>query len=288
MVINWLREPLLHFLLIGAALFLAYSLQNDPDIGDITADRYRIVISGAQIDRLVAIWEKRWQRPPTRSELEGLIEREIREEVLSREALFMGLDNNDNVIRRRLAQKMEFIFTDIVAQVEPADAQLADYLNTNPEKFEIPGLISFVHIYFNTDKRGKQAQIDAELLLARLSQPDEDIDIDLAGDAFMLGQQHKALTETVVARLLGVDFAKVLFDLPAADSWKGPVSSSFGLHLVRIESKTPSRQPDLEAVRDRVLFEWEARQRRQMNESLYQTLRQRYGVVIENQASGEL
>ncbi|MEN8133221.1 MAG: peptidylprolyl isomerase [Pseudomonadota bacterium] len=286
MLKSWLREPLLHFLLIGAVLFLLYYLQNDLNDEDLVADSNRIVISGAHIDRLVTMWEKRRQRPPIPSELEGLIEHRIREEVLNREALSMGLDKDDSVIRRRLAQKVEFIFADIAAQAEPTDTQLVDYLNANPEKFEIPGRISFVQVYFNTDKRGEQGHRDAGKLMAKLMQPGSYIDIGSVGDVFMFGQQHEHVTEQDVSRLFGEGFSKELFNLPIG-GWQGPISSSYGSHLVRIASKTLSAQPDLEAVRDKVRIEWEAEQRQQMDESFYQSLRQRYEIVIEDRIEAE-
>ncbi len=164
MLKKWLREPLLHFLLIGAALFVLYGLQNDEAVGD---DR-RIVFTDADINRLVALWEKRWQRLPTQLELEGLIESQIREEVLYREALAMGLDQQDTVVRRRLAQKLEFITADLAAQAEPGDAELADFLAAHSDQFEVPGRISFVQVYLNADKRGEQVEQDAIILLDEL------------------------------------------------------------------------------------------------------------------------
>lgn len=286
MLKSWLREPLLHFLLIGAALFVLYYLQNDLNDEDFAADNHRIVISGAHIDRLIAIWEKQRQRPPTRNELEGLIEQQIREEVLYREALTMGLDRHDSIVRRRLAQKVEFIFADIAAQSEPTDAQLANYLEATPETFSVPGHISFVQVYFNADKRGEQVQKDARQLMARLIQPDSTIDIESAGDAFMFGQQHEHLTEPDVAGMFGEEFAGQVFDLPVA-SWQGPISSGYGLHLVRVASKAASTQPDLDTVRDKVRVEWAAEQRRQMDKSFYQNLRQRYEIIIEDRIKAE-
>ena len=275
MLKKWLREPLLHFLLIGAALFVLYGLQNDEAVSDSS----RIVFTEADIDRLSALWEKKWQRLPTQQELEGLIESQIREEVLYREALAMGLDKQDAVVRRRLAQKIEFISADLAAQAEPSEAELADHLAAQADKFEVPGRISFVQVYLNADKRGAQVQQDARRLLGELTQPDSAIDIMLAGDSFMFGQQHEQLSEQGVARLFGETFATKLFALPVG-SWQGPVPSGYGLHLVRIDHKTESRQPELDAVRDKVRNEWLAGQRRTMDEAFYKSLRQRYEIVI--------
>ena len=277
MLNKWLREPLLHFLLIGGALFLLYSLQND----GFVEQNNRIVISEADLDRFITIWGKKRQRPPTRLELEGLIEQQIREEVLSREAQAMGLDQNDSIVRRRLAQKVEFIFADLAAQVDPTDTDLADYLAAHADFFEIPGRISFMQVYLNTDKRGEHVQQDVQRLLDELTQPGSEVDIMTVGDPFMLGQQHAQLTEQGVVRLFGEDFASKLFALPVG-SWQGPVLSGYGLHLVRVDNKTDARLPELEAVRGKVRNEWLAQQRRTADKAFYQSLRQRYEIIIEN------
>ncbi len=277
MLKKWLREPLLHFLLIGAALFLVYGWQND----GILDQSNRIIFTKADINRLILLWEKKRQRPPTRVELAGLIEQQIHEEVMYREALLMGLDQNDAVVKRRMAQKVEFITADIAAQSEPSDADLDEYLARHADRFEVPGRISFVHVYLNRDQRGENVQQEARSLLAQLSKPGLQKDIMTAGDPFMLGQQHDKMTRHDVSRLFGKDFANRIFTLPPG-SWQGPVSSGYGLHLVRIDDKTEAVQPDLSVVRDKVYSEWQALQRRDMDKAFYQSLRQRYEIIIED------
>lgn len=198
-----------------------------------------------------------------------------------REALAMGLDQNDSIVRRRLAQKVEFISADLAAMIEPSETDLADYLATHRDVFEIPGRINFVQVYFNTDRRDGQAEKDIHRLLATLEQTGPKIDINKAGDPFMLGQQHEQQTEHDVARLFGKDFASKLFTL-AIGNWQGPIQSGYGLHLVRLDSKTVSQQPKLDAVRDKVRNEWMDQQRRTVDKAFYQSLRQRYEIVIED------
>jgi len=272
-----LREPLVHFLLIGGLLFFIYSLQND----GISDQSNRIVFTQADINRLTLIWEKKRLRPPTQSELKGLIEQRIREEVMYREALAMGMDQNDSIVRRRLAQKVEFISADLAAQVEPSETDLADYLAAHPDMFSIPGYISFVHVYLNRDQRGENVQQDAGSLLEQLSEPGSQKDIMTAGDPFMLGQRHDNMTRHDVSRLFGKDFANRVFTLPPG-SWQGPVASGYGLHLIRIDDKTESVRPDLGMVRDKVYSEWQAQQRRDMDKAFYKSLRQRYEIVIDD------
>ena len=216
MLKKWLREPLLHFLLIGAALFILYGLQNNQP----ASNENRIVISEADIDRLLSLWEKKWQRLPTQSELDGMIEAQIREEVFYRESLAMGLDQNDAIVRRRLAQKVEFIFSDLASQTQPSETELTDYLAQHADKFEIPARISFQQIYLNTDKRGEQALADAKVLLNSLSQHKSSIDIPAAGDPFMFGQSYEELTGHGVARQFGKEFSSALFKL-SPGAWQG-------------------------------------------------------------------
>jgi hypothetical protein len=273
---RWLSEPLLHFLLIGGALFLFYGFQND---GYVDYDN-RIVITRADINRLAMLWEKKWQRPPAQFEMEGLLEQQVREEVLYREALSMGLDKNDSVVRRRMAQKVEFISSGLADQLEPADDDLAAYQEANPEKFELPARVSFTQVYLNVDRHGENTEKEALDLLRRLQQEEQGLDILEAGDAFMFGAQHDQLSHHGVSRLFGNDFANSVFELPVG-GWQGPVWSGYGIHLVLIEDKTAAVQPELSAVRDDVRNEWLMEQRRTLDEALYKSLRQRYEIEIE-------
>lgn len=271
-----LREPLLHFLLIGSALFLFYNLQNEGLV-----ENNRIVISKAEIDRLIAVWEKKRQRLPTKNELQGMIEQQIREEVMYREALAMGLDKNDGVVRRRLAQKVEFISADLATLAKPTEIELADYLETNSKIFELPTRIDFVQIYINPEKHTENIQDYAKRLLIELAQPALNSDITKFGDSLMIDQHHQLMSEYDVSRLFGKGFASELFSLPVG-SWQGPVISGYGYHLVRVDNKIASQLPELEAVREKVKSEWFAKQRRVMDEAFYKGLRQRYEIVIEN------
>lgn len=273
---KWLGEPLVHFLLIGAALFIFYEFQND----DNADQESRIVISETDISRLTALWEQKWQQLPTRAELEELVEQQVREEVLYREALAMGLDKDDSVVRRRLAQRAEFVAIDLGAEIEPKKSDLAEYLAANPDKFEVPPRIDFVQIYLNIDRRGDGAERDARNLLDQLRQAKPDVDLATAGDPFMFGQRHAQLSKHGVARLFGDGFANQVFSLPAG-IWQGPVHSEHGLHLVLVENMTEALEPDLALVEDHVRNEWIAERRAYMNEATYQSMRQRYEVVIE-------
>jgi len=280
---KWLREPLIHFLIIGAALFFLYGLQNE----GFDDQNKRIVFTKADINRLVFRWEKTRQRPPTQIELNGMIEQQIREQVMYREALAMGLDKNDSIVRKRLAQKVEFISADLAEQVEPTEKDLTNHLVAHPDKFTVPGRIDFVQIYFNLNKRGESTELDATRLLAELNKYESKIDIMLAGDPSMIGQQHEQVSEYEVERLFGKDCAIKVFSLPVG-SWQGPVSSGYGLHLLRVSKKTLAVQPELTAVRNKVRMEWMNQQRQVIDKAFYKSLRQRYEIVIDDAVINDL
>ncbi|MBW2577385.1 MAG: peptidyl-prolyl cis-trans isomerase [Deltaproteobacteria bacterium] len=152
-----MREPLLHFLLIGAAIYGLYGAfaETAPEETDKT-----IVVSSAEVEWMQTSWQKRWNRPPTPEELDGLIQQYIRETVLYREALTMGLNQHDQVIRRRLAQKLEFLAKDLVALTPPADEELVAYFDANKDRYQEPVLYTFTQVFFNPDKRGNATQCD--------------------------------------------------------------------------------------------------------------------------------
>jgi hypothetical protein len=200
-----------------------------------------------------------------------------------REALKMGLDKSDPVVRRRLAQKIEFISADLAEQVEPTQAELVDYLTSHNKQFEVPARISFVQVYLNPDRTGNPAKQEAARLLNELPKidfsSDSGFDLSAVGDSLMLNVQYQLLTEFDVSRLFGADFAKAIFDLPVG-SWQGPVNSGYGLHLLRIDSKTQAKLPTLQQVKNKVRSEWMNQQRNVVDEAFYQSLRQQYEIVI--------
>jgi len=279
-VTRWLKEPLFHFLLIGAGLFMLYGWQSDDDA--IQPDQ--IIFTEDKIDQLINLWERKWQRLPSQRELQALIEQQIREEVLYREALAIGLDKNDQVVRRRMSQKMEFISNDLASLAEPDDEQLQSYLDEHTQKFSIPRRISYSQVYLNASQRGDQIDAEAEKLLEELSESAIDVDISMLGDAFMGGYSFNDETDFGVSRLFGQAFAQQIFKMPVGQ-WAGPVESAYGLHLVRVDSRTDSRLPLLEQVRDKVRVEWVAEQQRKTNDMLYSELRKRYEIIIEGPAA---
>jgi peptidyl-prolyl cis-trans isomerase C len=275
---KWLKEPLLHFLVIGALIFIVFSVFNDQEIA---ADGKKIVVSTGDVERLAARWLKTRNRPPTETELKGLVDSYIREEVYYREALALGLDQNDTVLRRRLMQKMEYLSQDIADLNTPDQEALNAYFLEHQDKYELPAKVSFTHIYFNYDTHGRQVSEVAKRVLAEIQAASSPVVYppDL-GDRFMMQSTFTLETPFQVARSFGPSFTEQLFQMET-NSWKGPVESGYGLHLVRISEKIDARMPELASVIDKVRMDLMSEQRQKTNEEIYERFKERYEIVIE-------
>jgi parvulin-like peptidyl-prolyl isomerase len=270
-----LAEPLVHFLLLGLVIFAAYSR-----VSKLTSDEPgRIVVTQGQVAAMAVSFSRIWQRPPTGDELEGLIRDRVQEEVYYREAIALGLDRDDTIIRRRLRQKMEFISDDVAAEVEPTDEQLQAYLKAHPDAFHAERRFTFTQVYLNPELHGENLARDTAQLLARLKQGGGQAG-SAPGDPFMLEPKLEAVPSSEVAKQLGKKFAATLETLTPGQ-WHGPVESGYGVHLVFLTERTEGRVPALAEVRDAVHREWSAAQRVEANEKFYQSLLQRYVVTIE-------
>ena len=272
-----MREPLLHFLVIGAGLFFLFSQVGDPDI----AIDNRIVITQADLDRLADVWLRRTGRPPTSQDRERQLEHFIREQVLYREALAMGLDKDDVIVRRRLSQKMEYLFKNLGSIVEPDEVELNLFLAENASNFTIPAKISFRHIYLNPNSRGQGIYVSARKLLTQLHDPAGVTDVASKSDRSLLPFDYAEKRENEIASLFGDAFSKQVFSLPAG-SWQGPIDSVYGVHLVYIKSHNMPRLPQLSLIRERVSSEWKAEKQRKTGEVFYQSLLQRYEIVLDD------
>lgn len=277
---SWLREPLVHFLLIGAGLFLLYEVLNR---GESDAPR-DIVVSEARVEALAENFARTWMRPPTAQEIKGLVDDYIAEEVYYREAIAMGLDSDDLVIRRRLRQKMEFISADVATATPPTDEQLQAYLGEHAEKFLMPPRLTFQQVYFSTDKRGESAARDAEKLLAELNAGRGPASPIEAGDPTLLPPAMEAAAPQDIANAFGSEFAAAIEDAPVGQ-WAGPFPSGFGMHVVKVDAREAGTAPTLAEIRPLVQREWEAEQRKTVEKALLDKLRARYDVRVEGPAA---
>ena len=277
-----LTEPLVHFLLIGALLFVGFALLQSDDQSMETT----IVVTDGDIKILKADFERTWQRPPRETELEGLIEEKIREEIAYREGLALGLDRDDPYIRRRLRMKLELMLEDISTQRSPADEELQKFLNENREKFRQEPRYSLSQVYLNPAQRRETLEEDAEELLERLNRGGHQVDLGQIGDSIMLPRDFPLSPASVINRQFGSDFTNQLSDL-ATGTWQGPIRSGYGIHLVLIDERVEGRDPELEEIRSLVEREYELVMRKELKERIYANLREKYTVEIEPPTSTE-
>ena len=266
------REPLVHFLSIGALLFVFYGL-----IGDVEREAPdRIVVSASQIEQLAGGFKRTWMRQPTADELDALIKNHLREEVFYREALARGLDQDDPLVRRRMRMKLEFILEDLSAQ-EVTDEALATFLRENPDKFRREVQISFQQVYLNPDKR-KAIAGDAEQLMVGLKAGAE---AGSVGDATPMPADYSLATPTDIARAFGERFAEDLIKLEPGD-WVVPIYSGYGAHVVKVSKRIEASQPVLADIREMVEREYLVEKRKEQKERAFQRLRENYQVTIES------
>jgi hypothetical protein len=273
---RFLREPLWHFLLLGAAVFAAFHWMS----GDAGTEPRHIVVTQGQIENFATAFARSWRRPPTAEELDGLIRDYIREEVAVREAVALGLDRDDAVIRRQLRQKLEFVSEDLAALAQPTEAELRAYLEQHADAFRTVPRFTFTQVYLNPQRRGADLARDAARLLTVLDHASDNVDVSALGDPFLLGHTFNALSGRDIVKLFGDEFAANLGEL-APGRWQGPMESGYGAHLVLISDRTPGRSPELAEVRDAVRREWTNARRVETQEKFYQALLQRYTVTVE-------
>jgi hypothetical protein len=269
------REPLLHFLLGGAALF---GLHAWLDPGDEPQNE-RIVVTADQIGVLATAFERTWLQPPNGEELASLIDDFLTEEILYREALKLGLDQNDLVVRRRMRQKMEFLHEDLRDAPEPTDAELARVVAENRNEFRVADRMSFRQLFVDPERAGSEARGRALHLLERLrSEPSAHA--DGPGDPTLLPSQLDGVTRADIDRLFGEGFAHAVADLRVG-TWVGPIASEFGLHVVLVTERRPAYMPELREIRSRVERKWEAERRQEAAARFRRTLRERYEIEVE-------
>lgn len=271
-----LREPLLHFLLLGAAIFAGYGLLSKGS----RDEPGKIVISEGQIAAMADGFARTWRRPPTQKEIDGLIYDRVEEEVYCREAMALGLDKDDTIIRRRLRQKMDFITDDVAALAEPSDDELSAFLKTHPDAFRVQRQFTFSQVYLNPERHRENLGRDTVELLARLRRAGENADLSELGDSFLLEHKFESLAASEVVKQFGDKFAARLNEL-SPGQWEGPIESGYGVHLIRVSKRTEGRVPELAEVRDAVRREWANTRRLESNEKFFAELLKRYVVTIE-------
>lgn len=284
---RWLGEPLLHFLLIGCLLFALdawWSSRSAAGTGGT------LVVGENRIRALAENFRRTWQRPPTRDELDHVVDEFVRDEILTREAERLGLANDDTVIKRRLRQKLEIITEESSASEEVTDAQLQAFLDAHADAFRADAHIAFDQVFFDPSKRGDHVEADIAAALARLNDGRSDgrrpasADFAGLGDALFVLQPSVPLsTQSAIAASFGRPFADALAALPAdaLQRWVGPVESGYGQHLVRLRERQPGAAPSLAEIRPVVEREYRNMRRNEVRDAHYQALRAQYEVLVK-------
>ena len=262
----------MHFLLIGAALFVFYDQTREQG----SEAPNRIVMSSGQVEQLAANFKRTWMRPATEAELTGLIENYVRDEVFYREALAMGLDQSDPVVRQRMRSKLEFILEDL-SSAEAADEVLLAYLQEHPDKFRTQPQVSFQQVYLSSDRR-TDLLAEAETVLASLN---EGAAPESLGDPTLVPYVFTLATQAEIERSLGESFGREVVELGPSDDWVGPVFSAFGGHLLKVSESVDARLPDLSEIRELVEREYVVERRNEIKDLAYAKLREGYDVTIE-------
>jgi PPIC-type PPIASE domain len=276
MFMKFIREPLFHFLLLGAAIFAVYSLATRHK----TDKPGEIVVTQGTLENLVTGFTRTWQRPPTEEELQGLVRDYIREEAAYREALALGLDRDDMIVRRRLRQKLEFLSDELATRTQPGDAELQSFLQTHTRLFQSEPLFSFRQIYFNPQLHGGNLRRDMACALEDLERSSSRANTADLGDPFLLEQSFENVSLSDVKRTFGDQFASALAALRLG-TWQGPIDSGYGTHLVFVTQRSEGRLPALDEVRDQVRREWLDAKRGEATDKFYQAILSRYKVKIE-------
>lgn len=268
----WWREPLVHFLAIGAILFVVFEWRGPAS--------HRIVITPGQVDALAAGFARTWQRPPSEEELKGLIDEHVREEIATREAIAAGLDRDDTIIRRRLRQKLEFLVEDTSEVAPPTDAELGAWLNAHPDQYRQDPEVAFRQVHLSPERRRARLDDDARLMLARLTTAGADADVDALGDSRLLPVDVDRAPRSDIVGRFGEEFADRLLDVETG-RWVGPIQSAYGVHLVFVRERVAGRMPSLDDVRPQVERDFIAGRRRRDLEATYERWLDQYEVVIE-------
>ena len=272
-----LREPLFHFLLIGAVFFFIFSQMNTGE----DENEQQIIISKAKIETLTNAFTKVKGRLPTTKEMKKQIEYTIREEVLYREAMAMGLDKDDMIIRRRLTQKMKYLFDDLSVVSKPSEEELKKFVAKHPNKFMKPATISFAQVYFNPNEHETDIEEDAKVLLEKL-RTSMIINSMGLGDRSLLPYDFQNKRKTDIDNIFGKEFTKQAFSSPT-NTWEGPFESAYGLHLIYIHERREDHLPPLADIRERAQREWMSLKQDEANEIFYQGLYQRYEIIVDDE-----
>lgn len=272
---KWIKEPLLHFVICGIAIFLVYDQLNQK-----TDSKHQIVIDDKHIQHIKSLWELQWKREPTFAEMKGLLDRYLRREIMYREALSLNLDEGDEIIKRRLSQKMEFMANDLTKIVVPAsEDDLINYYENHKEKYKLPAKYSFKLLTFSR-RYHEDPESYAKETLAQANTA-SNAALGVMGDQVLLPSEFDMASKSEIIRKIGKTFYEALDDQPL-NIWAGPIPSGFGEHLVFISKRQNAHYPGFVNVRKDVQRDYEFELENNTKEALYREMKTKYTIVMKS------
>lgn len=274
---RFLAEPLVHFIVVGVVVFGAYSYFHPQPQSVIEGQK--IVISADDVRQLVVAWLAQGRPPLTQAQLQSLIDQKVAQEVLFREGQDLGLDRDDEIIKRRVAQKMDFLAANVASLQEPETSELMKFFAAHTEQFALPPHMNFRQVYFSPDQRGSKARADAQAALSRIAGTAADSDdVAALGDPISLRGEYTDTTPEQAMKEFGPGFSAEIFKLKPG-VWRGPIQSGYGWHLVWVEPVVPGRVPRFDEVEADVKTAWRDDQFLKIKRAAFKEMRARYTVV---------
>ncbi len=279
-----IREPLLHFLLIGTLLFVVFDFLND----EPEQEQLKVInVTKADIENLANNFRNTWQRPPSEQEISQLIEEKIRDDITYQEALALGLQNEDTYIKRRLRMKLESLYIDLSARNKPTESELESYLKRHSDDFVIDSQLAFSQIYFSPKQSQPSLEEQIQAAKEQLAQNGTQVDIEQLGDTTLLASHYPMMSIKTVYNQFGKAFADSI-DTLVQGKWVGPIRSHYGYHLVKVEQRIPSYVPELSEVKLTAERGVISERRQQLLDRHYRRLRQQYTVNIDSDEKQEV
>jgi hypothetical protein len=269
---KYIRDPLLQFLLIGAVFFAVYLLVNPSAM----TSEDQIVVDAKRIELLATKFNKTWQRPPTQTELKMLVDNYVLDEIYYRRAIEIGIDKNDEMIRRRLRQKMEFISDSIVESIAPSEEALALYFVNNSERYRTEDTYSFQHIYLNTDREQEDMRREIQRVKALLVYASEGVE----GDKSLVPKHFNAASRFTIDKTFGQGFSATLDGLEV-EKWSKPISSGIGIHFIRLTELKKGYIPTISSIREQVVRDWRYQNRIDIKENMTEELMQQFQIIVD-------
>jgi peptidyl-prolyl cis-trans isomerase C len=278
------KQPLLHIVLFGCLLGIILVIVFDrPSAVD---DATRVVVTESDIAQLRAGWMRTWQREPTAAELRGQLEKFVHDEVLYREAVRLGYDKDDVLIRHTLKLKMEFLGEAQAQKIDPSLDEMQAYYAMRKDRYRVPAKVSFIHVYFSTDKRGAGAEVEAKQALERLVADNPDLGgLTGYGDRFMLKDHYVGQDQRQLRATFGETFAQQVVTL-ASGTWQGPVASAYGLHLVKVYDRQEAYLPAIEDIEKKIRDDMDFENREAFKQLFYTEILRNYQVEYDNNIKG--